>query len=265
MQKKYGNENSAIPVFPTVADAAPPHFSLSPLRNGSALGYTVPGLYKERRFFCPMSEKHPAEQKPSRGRALWTLFITFLKIGAFTFGGGYAMIALLENEFVSEKKWMTKEDFLDMVAIAESTPGPIAVNSATYIGYKTAGITGSVLATFAVCFPAFCILFAISLFFEKFIALKWVRYAFNGIQACVIYLILSAGIKLFKGLKKNALTVVIFVVALTVFIAFSLLGIKFSTIFYILICAALGIILIPIINKKNMTASGEESGKEEKK
>ena len=86
-------------------------------------------------------------------RKEWTLFITFLKIGAFTFGGGYAMIALLENEFVERKKWIKKDDFLNMVAIAESTPGPVAINSATYIGYKIAGLFGAAAATVAVCFP----------------------------------------------------------------------------------------------------------------
>ncbi len=87
-----------------------------------------------------------------------TLFLTMLKIGLFTFGGGYAMIALLENEFVSRKKWIEKDEFLDMVAIAESTPGPIAINSATYLGYKILGVTGSLTATIAVCIPSFFII-----------------------------------------------------------------------------------------------------------
>ena len=93
------------------------------------------------------------------------LILSFLKIGAFTFGGGYAMISLLENEFVSEKKWIEKEEFLDVVAIAESTPGPIAINAATYLGYKHLGFFGSLMATVAICIPSFIIIFAISLFF----------------------------------------------------------------------------------------------------
>ena len=88
------------------------------------------------------------------------MFLTFLKIGAFTFGGGYAMIALLENEFVEHKKWIEKDDFLNMVAIAESTPGPVAINSATYIGYKIAGLFGAAVATMAVCIPSFTVIFA---------------------------------------------------------------------------------------------------------
>ena len=99
------------------------------------------------------------------------LFWTFFKIGAFTFGGGYAMVALLQNEFVEEKKWVTKEEFLDMVAIAESTPGPVAVNSATYIGYKIEGMAGAAASTVAVCLPSFAVIYLISLFFDQFLRL----------------------------------------------------------------------------------------------
>ncbi len=106
-------------------------------------------------------------------RKEWTLFLTFLKIGAFTFGGGYAMIALLENEFVERKKWIEKDDFLNMVAIAESTPGPVAINSATYIGYKIAGLFGAAAATVAVCIPSFTVIFCISLFFDQFLSFTW--------------------------------------------------------------------------------------------
>ena len=96
------------------------------------------------------------------------LFRTFAKIGVFTFGGGYAMIALLENEFVEKKKWLEKDEFLDVAAIAESTPGPIAINCATYIGYKKAGVLGSAAATLGVILPSFIIIYAISLFLMHF-------------------------------------------------------------------------------------------------
>jgi len=165
-----------------------------------------------------------------------------LKIGLFTFGGGYAMIALLENEFVSKKKWIEKEEFLDMVAIAESTPGPIAINSATYIGYKIAGFFGSLSATIAVCIPSFIIIFVISLFFEAFLSLKYVAYAFSGIQICVIYLIMSAGIKMLKGLKKTPFNIVMVSLTAVIMVAFTLLSISFSTVFYILIGGAIGVI-----------------------
>ena len=108
------------------------------------------------------------------------LFLTFAKIGAFTFGGGYAMVALLEHEFVEEKQWVTREEFLDMVAIAESTPGPMAVNSATYIGYKLEGVPGAAASTLAVCLPSFAVIYAISLFFDQFLQLSVVSSAFRG-------------------------------------------------------------------------------------
>ncbi len=180
-------------------------------------------------------------ERPIEARNLWALFWTMLKIGLFTFGGGYAMIALLENEFVAKRQWMEHEEFLDMAAIAESTPGPIAINAATYIGYKKAGILGASLATVAICIPSFCIIFAISLFFDAFLSLEYVQYAFRGIRICVIYLILSAGIRLLKKIKKSPLNVTL--IALTVFcmVLFSILAISFSTVFYILIGGTVGV------------------------
>ena len=168
------------------------------------------------------------------------LFLTMLKIGLFTFGGGYAMIALLENEFVSEKKWIDKDEFLDMVALAESTPGPIAINAATYIGYKMFGIFGSLLATVAVCIPSFIIIYMISLFFDAFLSFALVANAFRGIQVCVIYLILSAGKKMLKQIKKTAFNIIILSAVILCMVAFSIFSINFSTIFYILISGCLG-------------------------
>ena len=173
--------------------------------------------------------------------ALSELFFTMLKIGLFTFGGGYAMIALLENEFISKKSWIEKDEFLDMVAIAESTPGPIAINAATYIGYKTFGIRGSLLATLAICIPSFVIIYAISLFFDLFLSLTLVAYAFRGIQVGVIYLIGSAGLRMLKNVKKKPLPLLILSVTLLGMLLCSILAVNFSTIFYILISGALGI------------------------
>lgn len=169
------------------------------------------------------------------------LFLTMLKIGLFTFGGGYAMIALLENEFIEKKKWIEKDEFLNVVAIAESTPGPIAINAATYIGYRNAGFFGALAATVAVCIPSFIIIFLISLFFDTFLSLTYVAYAFRGIQVCVIYLILSAGIRMLKELEKNVFNFVILLSVMLVMTAFSILAIEFSTVFYILICGTIGV------------------------
>jgi len=172
-----------------------------------------------------------------------SLFLSFLKIGAFTFGGGYAMIALIENEFVSKKGWIDRDEFLDMTAIAESTPGPIAVNSATYIGFLVGGVPGSLLATLGVCLPSFLIIYLISLFFDAFLSLTLVAKAFRGIQVCVIYLILSAGIRLFKSMKKDAASVVIFSAVIIGMLAVSLFSLNFSTIFFILISGTAGLVL----------------------
>lgn len=180
------------------------------------------------------------------------LFLTMLKIGLFTFGGGYAMIALLENEFVSKKKWIEKDEFLNMVAIAESTPGPIAINASTYIGYKMLGSFGAVTATVAVCIPSFIIIYTISLFFDAFLSLALVSYAFRGIQVCVIWLILSAGLKMLKQMKKTPLNIVILSAVILCMAAFSVFSVSFSTIFYILISGTVGLFvyLISLLRKR---------------
>ena len=170
-----------------------------------------------------------------------SLFLTMLKIGLFTFGGGYAMIALIENEFVEKKKWLDKDEFLDVAAIAESTPGPIAINAATYIGYKNSGIIGSMIATLGICIPSFVIIYAISLFFDAFLSFTLVAYAFKGIQICVVYLILTAGLKMLKQMKKTTFNMIIILLTLICMIVFSLFAVKFSTIFYILISGACGV------------------------
>ena len=172
-----------------------------------------------------------------------SLFLTMLKIGLFTFGGGYAMIALLENEFVAKKKWIKKDEFLDVAAIAESTPGPIAINAATYIGFKNAGIVGSIIATLGICIPSFVIIYAISLFFDAFLSLTLVAYAFKGIQICVVYLILSAGLKMLKQMKKTKFNIIIILITLICMVVLSLFAVKFSTIFYILISGAFGVVV----------------------
>ena len=184
-----------------------------------------------------------------------SLFLTMLKIGLFTFGGGYAMIALLENEFVEKKKYVDKEEFLNMVAIAESTPGPIAINAATYLGYKRLGFLGSLVATAGVIVPSFIIIFSISLFFDAFLSLTLVEYAFRGIQVCVIYLIFSAGLKMLKSMKKTAFSIIIVSTVVLCMVAFSLFAVKFSTILYILVCGCIGLFayLLKLIKKKGET------------
>ena len=166
-----------------------------------------------------------------------------VEIGLFTFGGGYAMIALLENEFVSKRNWMSDGEFAEMVAIAESTPGPIAINAATYIGYRQKGVFGAVLSTIAVCIPSFAVIYVISLFFNEFLKIAWVAAAFRGIQAGVVVLISLAGIKMFIKMKKSLFNVLVAAATFICMIMFSLFAVDFSSVFYILISAVSGLLI----------------------
>ena len=180
-----------------------------------------------------MTHNAPAPKAQSLG----TLFFTFFKIGLFTFGGGYAMIALLEEEFIQRRRWLDKDEFLDMTAIAESTPGPVAINSATYLGYKLAGVP----ATVAVCLPSFLIIYAISLFFEQFTQLTVIANAFKGIQVCVIYLIFSAGVRMLQALDRSLFSSGVLLSVFLAMTSLSLAGISVSSILLILLSGAAGV------------------------
>ena len=184
-----------------------------------------------------MKHNTPAQEAKNLG----TLFFTFFKIGLFTFGGGYAMIALLEEEFIQRRKWLDKDEFLDITAIAESTPGPVAINSATYLGYKLAKVPGAATATVAVCLPSFLIIYAISLFFEQFTQLTVIASAFKGIQVCVIYLIFSAGVRMLKALDKSPFATGVLAAVMLVMVGLSLAGVSVSSILLILLSGAAGV------------------------
>ena len=174
-------------------------------------------------------------------RYLWEIFISLFKIGLFTFGGGYAMIALIENEYVTKRNWITKEEFLDLVAIAESTPGPIAINAATYVGYKRSGALGAMVGTVAMCLPSFIIIYTISLFLDAFLSFSLIASAFRGIQVCVVYLIISAGIKMVRSMKPDPLATFILVAVSSCMVIFALLAVKFSSVLFIIISALIGL------------------------
>ncbi len=193
-----------------------------------------------------------------RLKTLLTLFLTLFKIGLFTFGGGYAMIAVIERDVVEKKKWLNHEEYIDIIAIAESSPGPIAINIATFVGYKVERVLGSIFATLGVVLPSFLVIFAISFFFEQFLALEYVGYAFKGIQACIGFIILSAGIKMLKKLKKDTFSYVLFGVSLLTFILLKLFSVNFSTILFILIGGALGVTLYLIRFFRNKSKKGVE-------
>ena len=170
-------------------------------------------------------------------RELWKVFITFFKIGAFTFGGGYAMIPLIQKETVETHHWISDEDILEIVAIAESTPGPIAINAATFVGYRTCGVWGSVCATLGVVLPSFILIYAISFVLRQFQSLKAVRYAFYGIRAGVLALLCKA---LWNMFKKNPNNWVSYIIMAGAFLLTAILDVS---VFPVLIgCAVFGLI-----------------------
>lgn len=182
---------------------------------------------------------------------IFLIFLSMLKIGCFAFGGGYAIIALLENEFVSKRQWIDRDEFLDIAAIAESTPGPIAINVATYVGYKLKGVWGAVVATVGMCLPSFIIMYLVSLFYERFMEITLIAAAFKGIQVCVIYLIASAGLKVLKKMKKTPLNITVFAMALIGMILCTLLEFHISSVWFVLGAGILGLFVF-FIRKSNV-------------
>jgi len=189
-------------------------------------------------------------------KKILNLFLTMFKIGLFTFGGGYAMISILQDEFVERKKWIDHEEFMNLVVIAESTPGPIAINSSTYIGYKVAGFWGSFFSSIGMVLPSLIIIYIISLFFNSFLEIELISNAFKGIQVCVIYLIFTAGLKMLKKMKKSLFNIIVLSLTIICMIVFTLLAINFSSIFYILISGVIGLMiyLIKLIKKEDENA-----------
>ena len=157
------------------------------------------------------------------------LFFTFMKIGLFTFGGGYAMISLIEDICVEQKQWITHEQMMNVTIVAESTPGPIAINCATYVGWLRGRFWGSVVATLGIVIPSFLIIFAISLFLDNFLEITVIASAFKGIKLAVGLLILNAGLNMLQKMKKTPLAVGILVGALVVMTLAALFSWNFSS------------------------------------
>ena len=184
---------------------------------------------------------------------LLVLFLTFLKIGALTFGGGYAMIPIIEEEVTKKRKWISEIEILDIIAISESTPGPIAVNTATYVGYRVGGIAGSIFATLGLTVPSFAIILLISFFYKDFMQWTVIQAMFKGLKIGVIILLFSAVIKLKKGVKVNLVGIILFVIALSVMLVFSFINIGFK---YLSLC----LILLGILTGITLTALGKMKG-----
>lgn len=175
---------------------------------------------------------------------LLILFVTFLKIGALTFGGGYAMIPIIEEEVSKKRKWVSNLEILDIIAISESTPGPIAVNTATYVGYKVGGVFGSIVATLGLAIPSFAIILLISYFYEDFMKLEVLKAMFKGLKVGVIILLFSAVIKLRKGYKFDLIAYILFAIALSITILFSIFNVTFQ---YTSMCLILLGIIVGIV------------------
>ena len=178
------------------------------------------------------------------------LFLTFAKIGLFTFGGGYAMIPLIEDNCVARKQWISHDEMMNITVISESTPGPIAINCATYIGYKQKGIGGAVAATVGMALPSFCIIFLISLFLDRFLEVRWIANAFRGIKLAVGILILDAAIRMIRKMPKKPFSLAITVCAFSAMLLFSIYAVRISSITLMLIAALIGLIAFLIAKRK---------------
>ena len=186
------------------------------------------------------------EKEMKRTQNMISLFLIFMKIGLFTFGGGYAMIPLIQRETVDNKKWISDKDILDIVAIAESTPGPIAINAATFIGYRVGGFLGAMAATVGVVLPSFTIIAAISYVLAAFQNVVWIQYAFNGIRAGVLALIVKALWSMYKQSPKGVFSYLI------MFGAFAVTAfLPVNVVFVILFCAAAGIVPTLITGRRD--------------
>ena len=176
--------------------------------------------------------------------SLWELLLAFMKISCFTFGGGYAMLGVIQHTAVEVKKWITNDEMMDVVVIAESTPGPIAINCATYVGYRQKGFWGSVIATLGMVFPSFTIIYIISMFLDRFLEITVIANAFRGIKLAVGLLIVNAALNMLGKMKKAPLSRGIFLVTCAVMVLCILLSCRISSIWLILAAGAVSLAFI---------------------
>ena len=172
---------------------------------------------------------------------LLDLFLTFAKIGLFTFGGGYAMISMIENNCVERKQWITHDEMMNVTVIAESTPGPIAINCATFTGYKKAGLIGALVATLGIVVPSFVVIYLISMFLDNFLELTIIANAFKGIKIAVGILILDAAVTMIKKMQKKKLPRTIMLCSCVVMLFINIFAWNFSSISLMLIAAAVSL------------------------
>lgn len=187
-------------------------------------------------------------EKQGKLYKIWLLFLTFFKIGAFTFGGGYAMIPLIQKEVADKRKWITEEDILDIIAIAESTPGPIAVNSATFVGFKAAGFWGAFASTLGVVLPSFVIITVIAYLLNNFSEYKGVKYAFFGVRAGVLALIIKGLLSMYKQAKKSSSSPISYIIMGAAFVLVAFL--KVNVLLVLIGCAVFGLVTSIIISRR---------------
>ena len=169
------------------------------------------------------------------------LFLSFAKIGTFTFGGGYAMLSLIENTCVEKKKWITREEMMNITVIAESTPGPVAINCATYVGYKQGKMPGAIAAILGMILPSFLIIFLISKFLDSFLEITWIANAFQGIKIAVGILIVDAAVKLLKVMEKEAFQIVVLVCSVLAMILIGIFSVRISSMVLMIAAAGIGV------------------------
>ena len=182
------------------------------------------------------------------------LFLTFAKIGLFTFGGGYAMISLIENSCVEKKGWFTHDEMMNVTVIAESTPGPIAINCATFVGYKQKGLIGAIAATIGMVLPSFSIIFLISMFLDNFLEIAWIAHAFMGVKIAVGILILDAAIKMIRKMQKKPIPLTIMACAFLSMLLIDIFALHVSSITLMLIAAVISLAIF--LTKRNTGKAG---------
>ena len=177
-----------------------------------------------------------------KSKLLLDLLLTFMKIGFFTFGGGYAMISMIESICVEKKKWITHDEMMDITVIAESTPGPIAINCATYVGYRQGGFFGSLLTTVGIVIPSFTVIFIISKFFDNFLEIGIIANAFKGIKIAVGILILNAAVTMIKKMQKKAFPLAVMICSFVIMLLINVFALNFSSISLMIIAAVISLV-----------------------
>lgn len=183
---------------------------------------------------------------------LGELFLTFVEIGLFTFGGGYAMISVIEHICVEDKQWISHDDMMNITVIAESTPGPVAINCATFVGYKKKGIGGAIVATLGMLIPSFTIIFVISMFLDNFLEIGIIANAFKGIKLAVGILIVDAALKMIRKMQKKVYICVILICSTVMMLAINIFSLTFS---YLIIMLVAGMISLGLFAGKSRKES----------